>query len=112
MKSELKARPVYLKRDDRIEAHFLTCFVALLIYRILTKQIRERLPDESPSGEAIAKTLASMDFLDKDGEGYVPTYTRTDITDALHDVCEFRTDLEFVPKKEMRKIVRITKQEK
>ena len=112
MKSEFKARPVYLKRDDRILAHFLTCFVALLIYRLLTNKIRLRLPVEKPSGEMIVKTLAGMNFLDKDSEGYIPTYTRTDITDALHDEFGFRTDLEFVPKKEILKIVRMTKAEK
>jgi len=112
MKSELKARPVYLKRDDRILAHFLTCFIALLIYRLLTRKIRARLPEENPSGEMIVKSLVSMNFLEKDGDGYIPTYTRTDITDALHDEFGFRTDLEFVPKKEMKKIVKLTKIEK
>lgn len=112
MKSELKARPVYLKRDDRIQAHFLTCFVALLIYRILTKKIRLRMTEENPSGEAIVNTLCKMDFLEKEGDGYIPTYTRTDLTDALHDEFGFRTDLEFVPKKEMQKIVRMTKNDK
>ena len=112
MKSELKARPVYLKRDDRILAHFLTCFVALLLYRILTKKIRFHLPDEKPSGEMIVKTLASMNFLEKGDDGYIPTYTRTDITDALHDEFGFRTDLEFLPIKEMQKIVKMTKAEK
>jgi transposase len=112
MKSELKARPVFLKRDDRISAHFLTCFIALLTYRLLTKRIRQHLPDENPSGEMIVRTLREMDFLEKDGDGYIPTYTRTDITDALHDEFGFRTDLEFVPKKEIQKIVRMTKAEK
>ena len=112
MKSELKARPVYLKRDDRILAHFLTCFIALLIYRILVKKIRSRLPDDNPSGEAIVKTLREMDFLDKEGDGYIPAYTRTDITDALHEEFGFRTDLELLPKKEMREIVKMSKLEK
>ena len=109
MKSELKARPVYLKRDDRIQAHFLTCFVALLIYRILVKKIRLRLPEDNPGGEAIVKTLCEMDFLEKESDGYIPVYTRTDITDALHDEFGFRTDLELLHKKEMKRIVRMTK---
>ena len=109
MKSELKARPVYLKRDDRIQAHFLTCFIALLIYRILVKKIRLRLPEGNPSGETIVKTLCEMDFLEKESDGYIPVYTRTDITDALHDEFGFRTDLELLPKKEMKKIVKMTK---
>ena len=112
MKSELKARPVYLKRDDRIQAHFLTCFIALLIYRIMTKKIQTQLPENSPSGETIVKTLSQMDFLEKEGDGFIPTYTRTDITDALHDAFGFRTDLELVPNREMRKIVNLTKTQK
>jgi transposase len=112
MKSELKARPVYLKRDDRIQAHFLTCFIALLIYRIMTKRIQAQLPENSPSGEIIVKTLSQMDFLEKEGDGFIPTYTRTDITDALHDAFGFRTDLELVLNREMRKIVNLTKTQK
>ncbi len=112
MKSELKARPVYLKRDDRIQAHFLTCFIALLIYRIMTKKIQAQLPENPPSGETIVKTLSQMDFLEKEGDGFIPTYTRTDITDALHDAFGFRTDLELVPNREMRKIVNLTKTQK
>ena len=112
MKSELKARPVYLKRDDRILAHFLTCFIALFIYRILVRKIRLQLPEQDPSGESIVKTLRDMDFLEKQGDGFVPTYTRTDLTDTLHDAFGFRTDLELVPIKQMQKIVRLTKKEK
>ena len=112
MKSELKARPVYLKRDDRIQAHFLTCFIALLIYRILTKKIQALLPENPPSSEMIVITLSQMDFLEKEGDGFIPTYSRTDLTDALHEAFGFRTDLELVPNREMRKIVNLTKSQK
>ena len=112
MKSELKARPVYLRRDDRIQAHFLTCFIALLVYRILAKKIQTQLPENPPSGEMIVKALSQMDFLEKEGDGFIPTYTRTDITDALHETFGFRTDLELLPNKEMRKIVNLTKTQK
>ena len=42
MKSEFEARPLYLQRYDRIEAHFLTCFIALMIYRILEKSLDKK----------------------------------------------------------------------
>nr|WP_017753898.1 IS1634 family transposase [Calidifontibacillus oryziterrae] len=42
MKSEFKSRPVYVKKDQRVEAHFLTCFLSLLIYRILEKNLDEQ----------------------------------------------------------------------
>ena len=42
MKSEFEARPVYVKRDDRIKAHFLTCYISLLVYRLLEQKIKGR----------------------------------------------------------------------
>jgi transposase len=39
MKQEFKARPAYLSRDDRITAHFATCFIALIVYRILERKL-------------------------------------------------------------------------
>jgi transposase len=38
MKTDFEARPVYLSREDRIRAHFLTCYLSLLIFRILEKK--------------------------------------------------------------------------
>ena len=104
MKSDFKARPVYLSRDDRIKAHFTTCFLSLTIYRYL----EQRLGGEFTSTEIITN-LRNMNFYLAPGEGYVPTYTRTDFTDALHDTFGFRTDYEIVTMKQMKKIFRDTK---
>jgi transposase len=41
MKTEFRARPVYLRKEDRIKAHFLTCYIALMVYRILEKKLEE-----------------------------------------------------------------------
>ena len=103
LKSDLKARPVYLSRDDRIKAHFTTCFLSLTIYRYL----EQRLGGEFTSTEIITN-LRNMNFYLAPGEGYVPTYTRTDFTDALHDTFGFRTDYEIVTMKQMKKIFRDT----
>lgn len=54
-------------------------------------------------------TLRSMDFLSIAGEGYVPTYTRTDLTNHLHGSAGFRTDTQIVPKQKMRSIIAQTK---
>ena len=89
MKSEFRARPVYLSRKDRITAHFITCFTALIIYRILEKKLGERYTCES-----IIRTLKEMNMMVIPGEGYIPEYTRTDLTDQLHDAFGFRTDYE------------------
>lgn len=104
MKTEFKARPVYLSRKDRITAHFTTCFTALVIYRILEQKLNEKY-----TCEELIDTIRSMDMLIAPGEGYIPTYTRTDITDALHDTFGFRTDYQITSQKNMRKILNQTK---
>ena len=43
MKTEFEARPVYVRRDDRIKAHFMTCYISLLLYRLLEKKSRKQL---------------------------------------------------------------------
>ena len=104
MKSEFKARPVYLQRDDRIKAHFTTCFISLLIYRML-----ERKLSGNYTCEEIVSGLKDMNFYEITGEGYIPTYTRTDFTDILHDKFNFRTDYQIVNTKQMKKIFKDTK---
>jgi hypothetical protein len=104
MKSEFKARPVFLKRDDRIEAHFTTCFISLLIYRLLEKRLNERY-----TCSQIIRLLREMNFLEVPGEGYIPSYTRTELTDALHDAFGFRTDYQFMTSARMKNIYKETK---
>jgi len=104
MKSEFKARPVYLSNDDRIEAHFTTCFISLILYRLLEKRLNEKF-----TCHEIITGLRDMNFLEIKGDGYVPTYTRTDFTDALHDAFGFRTDYQIVSSGVMKKIFKETK---
>ena len=104
MKTEFKARPVYLSRKDRITAHFTTCFTALVLYRILEQKLNEKY-----TCEQLIDTMRLMDMMIVPGEGYIPTYTRTDITDALHDAFGFRTDYQIISQKNMRKILNQTK---
>jgi transposase len=99
MKSEFKVRPVYLKRDDRIEAHFTTCFISLLIYRLLEKRLEEKF-----TCSQIIQGLRDMNLLEISREGYTPAYTRTDFTDALHEAFGFRTDFQFTSHDRMKKI--------
>ncbi len=107
MKTDLRARPVYLKRDDRIKAHFLTCFLSLLLYKYLEKKVN-RGGHHFTTSEIIG-TLRDMNFLSVTGEGYIPTYTRTDLTNNLHGSAGFRTDYQIVTKKQMRSIIAQTK---
>ena len=107
MKTDFDARPVYVRRDDRIKAHFLTCFLALLLYKYLEKKVNRG--GKHFTTEEIVGTLRSMDFLSISGEGYVPTYTRTDLTNNLHGSAGFRTDTQIVTKQKMRSIIAQTK---
>lgn len=104
LKTDFKARPVYLSRDDRIKAHFTTCFLSLTLYRYLEKRLKE----EFTSSEIIGQ-LGDMNFYSIPGDGYIPTYTRTDFTDALHNAFGFRTDYQIVTMKQMKKIFKDTK---
>ena len=107
MKSEFQARPVYLKLQDRIIAHFITCFISLIVYRYL-----ERKLDNRYTVGQIIDTLQKMNFLKYEGKGYQPTYTRTELTDALHEAFGFCTSREIVPVKKMKKICADTKRQK
>lgn len=101
MKSEFKARPVYLSRDDRITAHFTTCFLALVLHRYLEKEL-----EETYTASEIIDTLRNMNLTKVNEIGYIPAYTRTDITDALHSKFKFETDKEIITIKNLKKILK------
>ena len=102
-KTEFEARPVYLQRDDRIKAHFLTFFLALILYKYLAKKINRAGCHFSANN--IISTLKDMNFVSVAGEGYIPTYTRTDLTNNLHGSAGFRTDTQIVSKQRMKSII-------
>lgn len=99
MKSDFLARPVNLSREDRIKAHFMTCFISLFIYRLLEKKLNYKFTTSQ-----ILETLRSMNVLESKGDGYIPEYIRTDITDELHELFNFRTDYEINTYKDFKKI--------
>ena len=107
MKTDFEARPVYVRREDRIKAHFLTCYISLLVYRLLEKKLGNKY-----TCNEILGTLRSMQvtLLSKES-GYIPSYKRTDLTDDLHKAFGFHTDYEFIPKSAMRSIIKSTKTE-
>ncbi len=104
MKTDFEARPVYLKRQERIMAHFITCFIALIVYRYLEKKL-----DNKYTIDQILPTLQEMDFVKYEGKGYQPVYTRTELTDALHEAFGFCTSKQIVPIAKMRNIFSQTK---
>ena len=104
MKSEFKSRPVFHSKDEMIKAHFVTCFLALIVYRYLEKRL-----DEKYTVSEIIETLRSMDIKLENVDSYSPNYIRTDLTDALHDKFGFRTDFEVMNIKNLKKIIKKTK---
>ena len=104
MKTEFEARPAFVRLENRITAHFLICFLALLVYRLLEVKLGGMY-----TCEEILNTLKGMNFADVGEQGYMPLYKRETITDALHEVCGFRTDYQFITKQKMKEIQKKSK---
>lgn len=104
MKDDFLSRPAYVSRGDRIKAHFMTCFIALLVYRILERKLGNNF-----TCEEIISTLRDMRMTKAQDIGYLPSYTRTDLTDMLHETAGFRTDYEIIREKSMKGIIRKSK---
>ena len=104
MKTDFSARPIYLQDENRIKAHFLICFLALLSYRLLEKKLNCQY-----TCTAILDTLKAMNFAAVEEQGFIPLYKRKKITDMLHDACGFRTDYQFITKSLMKTIQKKSK---
>lgn len=99
LKTDFDSGTVHLSREDRIKAHFLTCFISLLIYRILENKL-----DYKYTNTQIIDKLKEMEVYEERGSGYSPSYVRDDLTDDLHEVFGFRTDYEINKYEKLKKI--------
>lgn len=104
MKTDFSARPVFLQNENRIKAHFLICFLALLFYRILEKKLEYKY-----TCNEILDAMKSLNFVEIQEQGFVPLYKRQKITDDLHDICGFRTDYQYITKSQMKTIQKNSK---
>ena len=104
MKSEFKARPAFHWTEENIKAHFLLCFLSLVIYRHLEKKLNNKYT----VGD-ILDTLREMNLKLDSNDVYSPNYIRTDLTDDLHEIFGFRTDFEAIREKNLKKICKQTK---
>ena len=104
MKTDFLARPVGVRREDRINAHFLTCFLALLIFKLLTKMLGNK-----HTCMTLLDKLHEMNFADIEEQGYMPLYKRDALTDTLHEICGFRSDFQFITKRKMKEIQKKSK---
>lgn len=101
MKTEFKSRPVYLSNEQRVRAHFLTCFLALLVFRLLEKKLGEEY-----TCEQIISALKEYNFLEIRNKGYVPAYEGLEINNKLHDVFGFHNDSEFITYEQMNRVIK------
>lgn len=101
MKTEFRARPVYLSDDDRIKAHFLTCYLALLIFRLLEKSLNNGF-----TCEQIIEALREYNFLEINKKGYIPAYENSEIYSRLHEKFGFYNDTEIVTYEKMNKVIK------
>ena len=104
MKTDFKSRSVYHTRDELIKAHFVTCYLALVLYRYLEKNLNEEF-----TAPEIIETLRDMEVKIEGANSYTPNYIRTDLTDAFHEKFDFRTDYEVMNIKNFKKIFKDTK---
>ena len=99
LKTDFDSGTIHLSREDRITAHFLTCFISLLIYRILENKL-----DYKYTNTKIIEKLKDMLVYEEKGVGYSPAYVRDDLTDDLHEIFGFRTDYEINTYENFKKI--------
>ena len=104
MKTDFEARPVFLQDDVRIKAHFLICFLSLVIYRYLERELEHAF-----TCETILDKLKTINFADIQEQGFIPLYTRDRLTDALHRICGFDTGFKFITKSQMKTIQKKSK---
>ena len=100
MKSDFLARPVNLSREDRIKSHFLTCFISLLIFRILEKKMNYKY-----TSSQLLREIRNMDLLELKGYGYIPLNERTDITDDFNNIFNLKTTKEIITYKKIKNIL-------
>ena len=108
MKTNFSARPVYHQKKERIIAHFMICYTALLIYRLL----RKRLNDYGVhfSTDNIIETLKNMEVVNIEDICYMSTYTASQVMTALNAIYDLDLDKKYYQPKELnRKIKRILK---
>ena len=104
VKRELRSRSLTIKSRERLYAHFMICFVASIIERIIEIKLKDAY-----SYNDISDVLREMDMLDIPSEGYIPVYSRSDLTDALHEAFGFRTDNQITSGRTIRKLSSDTK---
>ena len=85
------------RQDQSSFPYLLSC--------ITYTQVLEKKPEHKFTSSEILQALRDYNLLKISGEGYIPEYTRTEITDELHEIFGFKTDTEIIPTRTMKKII-------
>lgn len=104
MKTNFSARPVYHQKRDRIVAHFMICYTALLIYRILEKKLN--MNGTHFTIDNIIDTLNSMEVANIEDMCYMSTYTSSQVCTALNAITDLGLDKKYYQPKELNKKIK------
>lgn len=112
-KTFLEARPVFLSRQERIRSHFLICFIAMVILKLLQRQLTRDSAQCHGSDpltiDRLIETLCSFKVGHIQGHGYIPMFTRTELTDRLQQLANVDISTEIIPTRRMNKYYRNVK---
>lgn len=105
MKTNFDARPVFLRKPERIRAHFLICYTALLIYRLMECKLDDNLTHVTTSN--LIKTLRNMNVVNMDDMYYKSIYSGSQALDALEKCFELQLNRKYYRPSDLNKIVKI-----
>lgn len=104
MKTNFDARPVFLRKPERIRAHFLICYTALLIYRLMECKLDDNLTHVTTSN--LIKTLRNMNVVNMDDMCYKSIYSGSQALDALERCFELQLNRKYYRPSDLNKIVK------
>ena len=104
MKTNFNARPVFLRKPERIRAHFLICYTALLIYRLMECKLDDNLTHVTTSN--LIKTLRNMNVVNMDDMYYKSIYSGSQALDALERCFELQLNRKYYRPSDLNKIVK------
>lgn len=104
MKTNFDARPVFLRKPERIRAHFLICYTALLIYRLMECKLDDNLTHVTTS--TLIKTLRNMNVVNMDDMYYKSIYSGSQALDALERCFELQLNRKYYRPSDLNKIVK------
>lgn len=105
MKTNFSARPVFHQKRERIIAHFMICYTALLIYRLMEKKLD--LHGTHYTADTLIETMKSMDVANIEDMCYISTYTSSDACTALNAITGLGLDKKYYQPKELNKKIKI-----